>query len=177
MPLPLLPILLGLGGAGLGAVKGATDGKKDNMLSSMLMGGGLGAAGGLAAPMLGGAMGLGAAKAGAGGSGGFLPNYDNLEGFRRPQKTPLPYRPDEMGAGSMYDVGALRGLAGGGSKGLFSGMMNKQNMLNFAGDALGGMGQQQQPQQQQPLYMPETQFSAGPIAPASNTMMPYMQGY
>ena len=155
MPLPLLPILLGLAGAGLGAAKGATDGKKGNMLSSMLIGGGLGAAGGLAAPMLGGAMGLGAAKAGAAGA-------------------------IKAGAGSeLAGGGALRGLATEipMKNSLFSNLMNKQNMLNFAGDALGGMGQQQQPHQQQPLYMPETQFSAGPIAPASNTMMPYMQGY
>lgn len=179
MPIPfLVPLLMAAGGAGLGALKGATDGKKGNLLSSMLIGGGLGAAGGLAGPALMGA--LGAGGAGAAGAAGAA-KAAGAAGAAASGTTAA------TGAGAAASgAGTAAGAAGGAAKsgGFLSKLMSdpsmQKKMLGIAGDQMSFLGQpssQQYPEYgAMPYTMPVT-FQSGPITPASGTLMPYGGGY
>lgn len=157
MPIPfLIPLLMAAGGAGLGALKGATDDKKGNLLSSMLIGGGLGAAGGFAAPMFGSLMGLGGGAAGAAGTlpqvlgqagstaAGLTPATSSaLSSMMASQATPI------MGAGfNLPTVGASAAKA---APSMFSKLGSFAN--SPAGKAMFKSIGQSQPQQEVPDYM------------------------
>lgn len=173
MPIPfLVPLLMAAGGAGLGALKGATDGKKGNLLSSMLIGGGLGLGAGALGPALlgGGAAGAAGAAKAAGAAGAATSGATAA-----------------TGAGAAASgAGTAAGAAGGAAKsgGFFSKLMSdpsmQKKMLGLAGDQMSFLGQpssQQYPEYgSMPYTMPVT-FQSGPIAPASGTLMPYGGGY
>ena len=176
MPIPfLIPLLMAAGGAGLGALKGATDDKKGNLLSSMLIGGGLGAAGGFAAPMFGSLMGLSGGTASAAGA---LPQVAKAATSTAAGLTPATSSAlsSMMSAGNPVVAGAGFNLPTVGASAAKAAPSMFSRLGSFANSPAGkvmfkSIGQSQ-PQQEIPDYMADYGV---PMAQNVPYMMPQNQ--
>lgn len=169
-----LTLLLTAAGAGLGAVKGATDGKKGNLLSSMLIGGGLGAAGGAGIGFLGPAL-AGSAGASTAAAAG-LPQVAGAAGSTAAGLTPATSSAlgNMMSAGNVAGAGFNLPTVGASAAKAAPSMFSKLGSFasSPAGKAMFKSIGQSQPQQEMPNYLEDYGI---PVAQNVPYMMPQNQ--
>lgn len=171
-----LTLLLAAAGAGLGAVKGATDGKKGNLLSSMLIGGGLGAAGGAGIGFLGPALAGGAGAGAAGSAAAALPQVAGAASSTAAGLTPATSSAlgSMMSAGNVAGAGFNLPTVGASAAKAAPSMFSKLGSFasSPAGKAMFKSIGQSQPQQEMPNYLEDYGI---PVAQNVPYMMPQNQ--